>query len=43
MWGAMGRLAAVELLKAIRERKDGGMVTVPYALQLRRSTGPAPR
>ncbi len=39
----MGRLAAVELLKAIRERKDGGMVTVPYALQLRRSTGPAPR
>ena len=39
----MGRLAAVELLKAIRDRKDGGMVTVPYALQLRRSTGPAPR
>jgi len=38
----MGRLAAVELLKAIRERRDGGMVTVPYALQLRRSTGPAP-
>ena len=39
----MGRLAAIELLKAIRDRKDGGMVTVPYALQLRRSTGPAPR
>jgi len=39
----MGRLAAVELLKAIREREDGGMVTVPYTLQLRRSTGPAPR
>ena len=38
----MGRLAAVELLKAIRDRDDGGMVTVPYALQLRRSTGPAP-
>lgn len=38
----MGRLAGLELLKAIRERGEGGMVTVPYALQLRRSTGPAP-
>ncbi len=36
----MGRLAAVELLKAIRERRDGGMVTVPYTLELRRSTAP---
>ena len=37
----MGRLAGIELLKAIHER-GGGMVEVPYALQLRRSTGPAP-
>lgn len=36
----MGRLAGIELLKAIRDRDEGGMVTVPYALQLRRSTGP---
>jgi len=36
----MGRLAGVELLKAIRDRSQGGIVTVPYALQLRRSTGP---
>ncbi len=39
----MGRLAGVELLKAIRDRDEGGIVTVPYALQLRRSTGPRPR
>ena len=38
----MGRLAGLELLKAIRDRDAGGMVTVPYALQVRRSTGPAP-
>ncbi|MEZ0472629.1 substrate-binding domain-containing protein [Luteimonas salinilitoris] len=38
----MGRLAGVELLKAIRDRAAGAMVVVPYALQLRRSTGPAP-
>ena len=38
----MGRLAAVELLKEIRELGSGGIVDVPYALQLRRSTGPAP-
>jgi len=37
----MGRLACLQLLKAIRDRGEGGMVTVPYALQLRRSTGPA--
>lgn len=36
----MGRLAGLELLKAIRNRGEGGMVTVPYTLQLRRSTGP---
>jgi len=38
----MGRLAGNELLKAIRDREAGGMVEVAYALQLRRSTGPAP-
>ncbi|GAB2511722.1 LacI family DNA-binding transcriptional regulator [Pseudoxanthomonas sangjuensis] len=38
----MGRLAALELLKEIRERRTGGLVDVSYALQLRRSTGPAP-
>ncbi|WP_407353139.1 LacI family DNA-binding transcriptional regulator [Luteimonas sp. R10] len=38
----MGRLAGVELLKAIRDRNAGTMVAVPYALQLRRSTGPVP-
>lgn len=36
----MGRLAGLELLKVIRDRGEGGMVTVPYTLQLRRSTGP---
>lgn len=39
----MGRLAGLELLAAVRERGSGGMVQVPYTLQLRRSTGPAPR
>ena len=38
----MGRLAALELLKVIRDRNAGAMVEVPYALQLRRSTGQAP-
>ena len=37
----MGRLAASELLKEVRELGSGGIVDVPYALQLRRSTGPA--
>ena len=37
----MGRLATLELLKDIREPGSGGIVDVPYALQLRRSTGPA--
>jgi len=39
----MGRLAGQELLKAIRDRGAGGIVEVPYTLQLRRSTGVAPR
>lgn len=38
----MGRLAGEELLKAIRSRDAGEMVDVPYTLQIRRSTGPAP-
>ena len=38
----MGRLAAAELLKVVRERGAGGIVEVPYALEIRRSTGPAP-
>ena len=38
----MGRLAASELLKEVRELGSGGIVDVPYALQLRRSTGPVP-
>lgn len=38
----MGRIAAGELLKAIRSRDEGGMVHVPHALQLRQSTGKAP-
>ncbi len=39
----MGRLAGLELLKEIRKRGTGGIVDIPYALQLRRSTEPAPR
>lgn len=38
----MGRLAGIELLKEIRERRTGGIVDIPYTLQLRRSTGPVP-
>ena len=38
----MGRLAAFELLKEVRELGSGGIVDVAYALQLRRSTGSAP-
>lgn len=37
----MGRLAGLELLKAIRDRDSAGIVEVPYALQIRKSTGPA--
>jgi LacI family transcriptional regulator len=39
----MGYLATVELLKAIKNRAAGQMLHMPYALQLRQSTGPAPR
>ena len=38
----MGRLATLELLRAIRDPAAGRMVAVDYALQLRDSTGPAP-
>lgn len=38
----MGRLAALELLTEIRTPGSGAIIHVPYALQLRRSTGPAP-
>jgi LacI family transcriptional regulator len=38
----MGRTAAIELMRSIKERSAGGMVHMPYALQLRGSTGPAP-
>lgn len=38
----MGRLAALELLSEIRTPGSGKIIDVPYALQLRRSTGPVP-
>lgn len=38
----MGRIAAEQLLLAIRESGAGGMVQVPYELMLRDSTGPVP-
>mgnify|MGYP001142016981 CR=1 FL=1 len=38
----MGRVAAQELLKAIRSPKDGETVVMPYELQLRRSTSEPP-
>ena len=37
----MGRVAALEMLKEIREPGSGGIRDVPYQLQLRRSTGVA--
>lgn len=38
--GEMGKLAALELLGAIHKRQPGRMLSVPYTLQLRRSTAP---
>lgn len=38
----MGRQATVELLKAIQNPASGQMTHMPYALQVRDSTGPAP-
>jgi len=39
----MGRLATLELLASIKKHGSGRMLVVPYTLQLRRSTGPAPK
>ena len=39
----MGRIAAEQLLREIRQTGGGRMVSVDYALQLRDSTGRAPR
>ena len=38
----MGRIAAEQLLASIREPGAGQLVHVPYQLQMRQSTGPAP-
>ena len=39
----MGRLATLALLKEVQSPGSGGLQRVPYTLQLRRSTGPAPK
>jgi LacI family transcriptional regulator len=39
----MGRLATMELLATLQNPGSGRMLHVPYTLQARRSTGPAPR
>lgn len=39
----MGRLATLELLASIQKPGSGRMLHVPHTLQVRRSTGPAPR
>lgn len=39
----MGRLATLGLIEAMREPNAARMLLVPYTLQLRHSTGPAPR
>lgn len=38
----MGRMATLELLKAIGDRTSGRMIRMPHALVVRESTGPAP-
>ncbi|KRG67896.1 LacI family DNA-binding transcriptional regulator [Pseudoxanthomonas dokdonensis] len=38
----MGKVAAEQLLRFIREKVPGGIVRIPYELKLRRSTGRAP-
>lgn len=38
----MGRIAAEQLLASIRDAGAGQLVHVPYQLQMRQSTGPAP-
>lgn len=39
----MGRLATLELLASLRTPDSGRMLHIPYALRVRRSTGPAPK
>ena len=39
----MGRLATLGLIEAMKEPHSATMLRVPYTLQLRNSTGPAPR
>lgn len=39
----MGRLATLELLASIQAPGSGRMLHVPYTVQIRRSTGPAPQ
>jgi LacI family transcriptional regulator len=39
----MGRLATLELLASIQTPGSGRMLHIPYALKVRRSTGPAPK
>lgn len=39
----MGKLAALQLMELLRGRGNGLLVQVPYSLQLRESTAPAPR
>lgn len=38
----MGRIAAEQLLAAIRDPQAGALVRVPYELMIRQSGGPAP-
>lgn len=40
---AMGRIAALQLLRTIRSGETGDMVSVPFELRLRQSTGPVPK
>jgi LacI family transcriptional regulator len=39
----MGRLATLELLASVQKKNSGRMLAVPYTLQIRQSTGPAPK
>jgi LacI family transcriptional regulator len=39
----MGQIAATQLLRTIKSGKPGQMVSVPYTLQLRQSTGTVPK
>jgi LacI family transcriptional regulator len=39
----MGKLATLQLMELLRGRGEGLLVQVPYSLQLRESTGAAPK